>query len=57
MNGKLECLSPNFIYEDDVLFNKDKSIIISFRNQSVESYVIPSSVTSIGNSAFSEIPY
>ena len=53
MNGKLECLSPNFIYEDDVLFNKDKSIIISFRNQSVESYVIPSSVTSIGNSAFS----
>ena len=53
MNGKLECLSPNFIYEDDVLFNKDKSKIISFRNQSVESYVIPSSVTSIGNSAFS----
>ena len=53
MNGKLECLSPNFIYEDDVLFNKDKSIIISFRNQSVESYVIPSSVTSIGNRAFS----
>ena len=53
MNGKLECLSPNFIYEDDVLFNKDKSKIISFRNQSVESYVIPSSVTSIGNRAFS----
>ena len=53
MNGKLECLSPNFIYEDDVLFNKDKSIIISFRNQSVESYVIPSCVTSIGNRAFS----
>ena len=52
-DGKLECLSPNFIYEDDVLFNKDKSKIISFRNQSVESYVIPSSVTSIGNSAFS----
>ena len=22
-NGKLDCLSPNFIYEDDVLFNKD----------------------------------
>ena len=53
MNGKLECLSPNFIYEDDVLFNKDKSKIISFRNQSVESYVIPSCVTSIGNRAFS----
>ena len=52
-DGKLECLSPNFIYEDDVLFNKDKSKIISFRKQNVESYVIPSSVTSIGDSAFS----
>ena len=46
-NGKLECLSPNFVYEDDVLFNKDKSRIISFRNRNVKSYVIPSSVTSI----------
>ena len=52
-NSKLECLSPNFVYEDDVLFNKDKSRIISFRNRNVESYVIPSSVTSIGDSAFS----
>ena len=52
-NGKLECLSPNFVYEDDVLFNKDKSRIISFRNQNIESYVIPSSVTSIGDRAFS----
>ena len=51
-NGKLECLSPNFIYEDDVLFDKDKSRIISFRNKNIESYVIPSSVTSIGYSAF-----
>ena len=52
-NGKLECLSPNYIYEDDILFNKDKSRIISFRNQNIESYVIPSSVTSIGKGAFS----
>ena len=51
--GKLECLSPNFVYEDDILFNKDKSRIISFRNQNIESYVIPSSVTSIGDWAFS----
>ena len=50
--GKLECLSPNFIYEDDVLFNKDKSKIISFRNQAVISYIIPASVTSIGDKAF-----
>ena len=52
-DGKLECLSPNFVYEDDVLFNKDKSRIISFRNQNIKSYVIPSSVASIGDSAFS----
>ena len=51
--GKLECLSPDFVYEDDVLFNKDKSRIISFRNQNIKSYVIPYSVTSIGNRAFS----
>ena len=52
-NGKLECLSPKFVYEDDILFNKDKSRIISFRNQNIKSYVIPSSVTSIGDYAFS----
>ena len=52
--GMLECLSPTFIYVDDVLFNKDKSKIISFRNQKIESYIIPNSVTDIGNSAFSD---
>ena len=52
-DGKLECLSPNFIYEDDVLFNKNKSKIISFRIQNIKSYIIPDSVTSIGNGAFS----
>ena len=29
--GVLECLSPNFIYEDDVLFNKDKSYYVCKR--------------------------
>ena len=52
-NGKLECLSPNFVFEDDILFNKEKSRIISFRNQNIKSYVIPSTVTSIGDHAFS----
>ena len=52
-DGKLECLSPNYIYEDDVLFNKDKSKIVSFRNLNIESYIIPNSVTSIGDAAFS----
>ena len=51
--GKLECLSPNFIYEDEVLFNKDKSKIVSFRNRKIESYIIPDSVTDIGDYAFS----
>ena len=51
-NGKLECLSPNFIYEDEVLFNKDKSEIVSFRNKKIESYIIPDSVISIGDGAF-----
>lgn len=52
-NGKLESLSPNFIYEDNILFNKDKSRIISFRNQKLTSYVIPDSVTRIEDRAFS----
>ena len=50
--GKLECLSPSFVYEDNILFNKDKSRIISFRNQKLTSYVIPASVTRIGDRAF-----
>ena len=52
-DGKLKCLSPNFIYEDDVLLNKDKSKIISCRVQGISSYIIPDSVTSIGDWAFS----
>ena len=51
-HGKLECLSPNFVYENNILFNKDKSKIISFRNQKQTSYFIPNSVTSIGDRAF-----
>ena len=50
--GKLECLSPSFVYENNILFNKNKSRIISFRNQKQTSYVIPNSVTSIGDRAF-----
>ena len=51
-HGKLECLSPNFVYENNILFNKDKSKLISFRNQKQTSYFIPNSVTSIGDGAF-----
>ena len=44
--------SKAFIYEHHVLFNKDKTIIISYRAKEA-SYAIPDSVTSIGESAFS----
>ena len=51
-HGKLDCLSPYFIYDNKVLFNKDKSKIITFRDKNTTSYVIPDSVTSIENGAF-----
>ena len=51
-NGELKCLSPYFIYDNKVLFNKDKSKIIAFRDKNTTSYVIPDYVTSIGNEAF-----
>ena len=51
--GKLRCLSPYYIYEDNVLFDRDKSTIISFRDIKATSYTIPDSVTSIGERAFS----
>ena len=51
-NGRLECLSSNYIYEHGVLFNKDKSEIISFRNQEQKSYVIPNGVMNVRSAAF-----
>ena len=43
--------SKAFIYEDHVLFNKDKTTIISYRAKEA-NYAIPDSVTSIGKYAF-----
>ena len=51
-HGNLRNKSKAFIYEDDVLFNKDKTTIIAYRAKDT-NYIIPDSVTSIGNSAFS----
>ena len=51
-NGELKCLSPYFIYENKVLFDKDKSKIIAFRDKNTTSYVIPDSVSCIGDYAF-----
>ncbi len=43
--------SKAFVYEDNVLFNKDKTTIISYRSKET-SYIIPDSVTNIGTQAF-----
>ena len=51
-DGELKCLSPYFIYDNKVLFNKDKSKIIAFRDKNTTSYVIPDSVSCIGSGAF-----
>jgi serine/threonine protein kinase len=51
-DGELKCLSTYFIYDNKVLFNKDKSKIIAFRDKNTTSYVIPDSVSCIGIGAF-----
>ena len=50
-NGELIVKSDNFIYEDDVLFDKHKRRLIAYRSKN-KDYEIPNSVTSIGDSAF-----
>ena len=52
-HGSLYNESKSFIYENHVLFNADKTIIIAYRADD-ELYNIPDSVTSIGDWAFSE---
>ena len=49
--GSLSFESKSFIYENDVLFNADKTIIIAYRADD-KSYNVPDTVTSIGNPAF-----
>ena len=43
--------SKAFIYEDHVLFNKDKTTLIAYIAEET-NYTIPNSVTTIGDSAF-----
>lgn len=52
-SGVLHNKSKAFIYEDDVLFNKDKTILIAYRSKET-SYIIPNTVTCIGEYAFYE---
>ena len=51
-NGDLHNESKAFVYERQVLFNKDKTTLIVYRSKKT-SYIIPNSVTNIGNYAFS----
>ena len=51
-HGSLYNESESFIYENYVLFNADKTIIIAYRT-AAELYNVPNTVTSIGNAAFS----
>ena len=50
-HGILNNESKAFIYEDHVLFNKNKTILIAYRAKGT-NYTIPNSVTTIGDSAF-----
>ena len=50
-NGKLIVKSKNFIYKDDVLFDKYKRRLISYRSRN-KDYEIPNTITSIENGAF-----
>ena len=50
-HGILNNESKAFIYEDHVLFNKDKTTLISYRAKET-NYTIPNSVTTIGRGAF-----
>ncbi len=50
-HGNLNNESRAFIYEDHVLFNKNKNTLIAYRARET-NYTIPNSVTTIGNGAF-----
>ena len=52
-HGNLYNESKAFIYEDHVLFNKNKTIIIAYIAKET-NYTIPNSVTIIGDHAFSD---
>ena len=50
-HGNLNNESKAFIYEDNVLFNKNKTTLIAYRAKET-NYTVPNSVTTIGESAF-----
>ena len=45
--------NPGFTSEDGILYNKDKSVLIAFpARKAVENFVVPETVTRIGDKAF-----
>lgn len=54
--GELHNESKNFIYENHVLFNKDKTTLITYKNKET-SYIIPNNVTNIEDCAFCGCEY
>lgn len=52
-NGDLHNESKAFVYEHQVLFNKDKTTLIAYRSKDT-NYIIPNSVTNIGDKAFED---
>ena len=50
-NGKLYNESKEFIYEHQVLFNKDKTTLIAYISNDT-NYLIPDGVINIGDNAF-----
>ena len=52
-HGHIEIDSPYFKYEDGVLFDVEKGVLVAFRSNA-ESYTVPPNVTTIGNKAFSD---
>ena len=50
-DGDLHNESKAFIYEHQVLFNKDRTTLIAYRSKKT-SYIIPDGVTNIGDGAF-----
>lgn len=55
-DGDLYNESEGFIYEHQVLFNKDKTTLIAYRSKDT-NYIIPNSVTNIGDGAFYDCEY
>jgi hypothetical protein len=52
-NITIEGLNPNYVIEDGVIFNTNKTKLILYPKSKAEtSYTVPSTVTEIGNSAF-----